>query len=322
MGPIQFGNMEIESSPMKKRNTYNELDSDPFGQTQPSQRYRPEEFEPIPLKPKMKLPHPIWGVVLIIAMLVGYFIFPTTNTVLVLGIDRAFEGTAIGRSDTNILLSVNTLSGEVKGISIPRDLWVKIPNYGENRINAAYYFGEGEATGNGANLAMDTLEFNLQIRPDFYFRVQLEAFPEIVDALGGVEITLTETTAGYAPGSYQLDGEQALAFVRDRSGTDDFFRMAQGQIFIKAFLQKLFNPSSWVRIPQLVTAGLDAVDTNIPLWKQPRIIVALLRSLGGKMEFTTISRDMVTPWVTDAGAQVLLPRWELIRPLFNQTFAP
>lgn len=307
---------------MSKRNNYSDSDSDPWGQTRPSQRYRPEQFEPIPLQPKMKLPHPIWGVVFVLALVVGYFIFPSTKTVLVLGVDRAFEGTAIGRSDTNIMLSVNTFSGEVKGISIPRDLWVAIPNYGENRINAAYYFGEGEATGNGAILAMDTLEHNFFIRPDYYFRVQLEAFPEIVDAFGGVDITLTETTAGYAPGSYHLDGTQALAFVRDRSGTDDFFRMAQGQIFIKAFLQKLLKPTSWVRIPQLVSAGLDAVDTNIPLWQQPRMLVALLRSLGGKLEFSTISRDMVTPWVTDAGAQVLLPRWELIRPLFNLTFAP
>jgi LCP family protein required for cell wall assembly len=240
----------------------------------------------------------------------------------VLGIDRSFENTAIGRSDTNILLSINTLSGEVKGISIPRDLWVKIPNYGENRINAAHYFGEGEAPGNGVILAMDTLEFNFQIRPDYYIRIQLEKFPQVIDSLGGIDITLTETTAGYAPGTHHLDGTQALAFVRNRSGTDDFFRMAQGQIFLKAFLQKLLRPSGWVQIPNLIIASLEVIDTNIPIWQQPRLLVAVLRASQNKFELTAISREMVTPWVTDAGAQVLLPRWELIRPLFNRTFSP
>ncbi len=300
----------------------NNQSTSPFAQTQPSQRYAPDPFEPIPLQPKRKLPRPIWWLASFVGLFILYLVFPTTNTILILGIDRAFENTAIGRSDTNILLSVNTLSAEVKGISIPRDLWVKIPNYGENRINAAHYFGEGEAPGNGIILAMDTLEFNFQIRPDYYLRIQLEKFPLVIDALGGIDITLTETTAGYAPGTHHLDGTQALAFVRDRSGTDDFFRMAQGQIFLQAFLQKLLRPSGWIRIPNLIIAGLEVVDTNIPIWQQPRLILALLRASQGNIELTTISREMVTPWVTDAGAQVLLPRWELIRPLFNQTFAP
>lgn len=296
--------------------------SDPFSQTRPSQRYAPDSFEPIPLTPQRKLPHPIWWLVFFAGFFILYLIFPSNSTILVMGIDRAIENTAIGRSDTNILLSVNTFSGEVKGISIPRDLWVTIPNYGENRINAAHYFGEGEAPGKGVTLAMDTFEYNFQIRPDYYLRIQLEKFPQVIDALGGIDITLTEITAGYPPGTHHLDGVQALAFVRDRSGTDDFFRMAQGQIFLRAFLQKLLRPSGWIQIPSLVIASLEVIDTNIPVWQQPRLLIAVLRASQNKFELTTISREMVTPWVTDAGAQVLLPRWELIRPLFNRTFTP
>lgn len=296
---------------------------DPFAQTRPSQRYQPSQFEPLPLnEPKLKLPRPRWLILFGMLLFIAYLIFPSNSTVLVLGIDRAIENTAIGRSDTNILLSINTFSAEVKGISIPRDLWVAIPNYGENRINAAHYFGEGESQGRGPILAINTLEYNFQLRPDYYFRVQLEKFPEVVDALGGVDITLKETTAGYQPGTHHLDGTQALAFVRDRAGTDDFFRMVQGQIFVQAFLQKLLRPTSWVRVPALILASLQVVDTDIPVWQQPRMLLALLRATQGKIELASISREMVTPWVTDQGAQVLLPRWELIHPLFNQTFSP
>lgn len=296
--------------------------SGPFSQTRPSQRYVPDQFEPIHLHPKRRLPHPIWGLIFLAGLFILYLIFPSTNTVMILGIDRAIENTAIGRSDTNILLSVNTLSGKIKGISIPRDLWVAIPNYGENRINAAHYFGEGEAPGSGITLAMDTLEHNFQIRPDYFIRIQLEKFPLVIDALGGIDITLTEVTAGYPIGTHHLDGSQALAFVRDRSGTDDFSRMMQGQSFLRAFLQKLLRPAGWIRIPNLILASLEVIDTDIPLWQQPRLLIAGLRASLNNIELITISREMVTPWVTEAGAQVLLPRWELIRPFFSRTFAP
>lgn len=304
---------------MKTKNQ--NIHSDSSNITRPSRTYRGQpDFEPIPLKRKHGFSHPLWWLAAGILLLILYFFFPEKKTVLVLGIDRSIENTAIGRSDTNILLSVNTFSAQVNAVSIPRDLWVVIPNHGENRINAAHAFGEAEKPSSGPLLSMATLEHNFGIRADYFIRFQLEKFPAMVDALGGVEIQLDEAIGGYPPGTSHLDGQAALAFVRDRSEGDDFFRMLHGQIFVKAFLQKLLQPASWLRFPELLTAAAQAVDTNLPVWQQPRLLVALLRSSQGTIEFLTIDREMVTPWVTPGGAQVLLPRWEALLPLLQEEF--
>jgi len=281
-----------------------------------------QDFEPIPLEPKSKLPGPGWWLLFALLLAAAYLFFPMQKVILVLGIDRAPAATAVGRSDTNILLSVKTLSGEVGAVSIPRDLWVIIPNYGENRINTAHFFGEGEQSGGGPRLAVQTFEANFEIEIDYYLRIQLEKFPLLVDAMGGVEIVLDKAMAGYPAGTHHLDGTQALAFVRNRTGSDDFFRMEEGQVFIKAVLRSYANPANWVNLPQVIAAALQVVDTDIPVWEMPRMAVALLRAGMGEIEFKSINREMVTPWVTNAGAQVLLPNWELIRPFVWEVISP
>lgn len=302
---------------MKNKNISPE--PDPWAETRPSQSYRPEpDFAPVAPRRRRKG----WRIfTFLIFLAAAYLFFPLNHTILILGIDRAFENTAVGRSDTNILLAVRPLPGTVSVLSIPRDLWVTIPNYGENRINAAHFFGEGEQSGNGPQLAVSTIEANFGVPVDHYIRIQLEKFPMIVDAMGGVEVQLETNMAGYPAGTHLLNGTQALAFVRDRSGTDDFFRMAQGQVFLSSFLRTLLNPTTWIKAPQILTAMLQTIDTDIPVWQMPRLAVGAVRAfLLEKIEFVTIQREMVVPWLTPAGAQVLLPDWPKIRPVLQKEF--
>jgi LCP family protein required for cell wall assembly len=299
----------------ENKSSYN----DPLAETRPSQSYYAQfEYQPTPPRRKRKWPLVL---ILILALLAAYLFFPTRDTIAILGIDRSFENTSIGRSDTNILISVRPLPGTISLLSVPRDLWVTIPNFGENRINAAHFFGENAQAGTGPQLAVSTIEENFGIRVDHYIRIQLEKFPLVVDALGGVELQLETNMAGYSPGTYLLNGTQALAFVRDRAGTDDFFRMAQGQVFLDAFLRTLLKPANLLKAPQVILAAAQTIDTDIPLWQLPRIAVAAVRAfVFDKIEFVIIQREMVVPWVTPAGAQVLLPDWPKIRPLLQQEF--
>lgn len=258
----------------------------------------------------------IWLAILFVV----YAFAPFRSNILILGIDRTPEGTDIGRSDTIILLGLQPLTGHANLLSIPRDLWVPIPGYGENRVNAAHSFGELERTGYGPVLALATVRQNFGVGVSQYLRVRLEGFADVVDALGGIEIKLDQPAAGYSPGTYTLNGAQALAFVRDRSG-DDFFRMQHGQIFVMAVIKKMINPLSWLHLPGALYAMLQTVDTNIPIWDWPRLSLAMLRAvLFNGIEAVTIPREAVTPWVTDAGAQVLLPNWDLILPLMHEMF--
>jgi polyisoprenyl-teichoic acid--peptidoglycan teichoic acid transferase len=250
-----------------------------------------------------------------------YLLFPLRTNILILGMDRPPEGTDVSRTDTNIVLSVIPLKPVVNMLSIPRDLWVPIANVGENRINTAHFFAEANQAGSGPAAAMQAVRDNFGLTIHYYVRIRFDGFKEIIDAMGGVTIDLPEAMSGYEAGKVHLNGEQALAFVRDRKGTDDFFRMQRGQMMIVASVKKLLNPLTWWRMPAILLAGLRSVDTNIPVWEMPRIGLAVVRGvLQGTIDARTIAREMVTPFTTSEGAQVLLPNWQAINPVLMELF--
>lgn len=295
----------------------------PLEETQPgaprpqpalTQRSRPLPAAVPPRRRKRR-----WAWLLLFAFLI-YTLFPLRSNVLVLGIDRTPEGSAVGRSDTMILLGIQPLTGQVNMLSIPRDLWVPIPGYGESRVNAAHAWGEAAQPGGGPRLAASTVSQNLGVHVGYTLRIRLEGFPDVIDALGGVDVDLSQPAAGYPAGRHHLDGTQALAFVRDRSG-DDFFRQAHGQLFVVSLVKKLLNPLTWLRIPGAMLALAQTVDTNIPVWAWPRLGIALTRGvLFDGLQAVVLPRTAVNPWVTADGAQVLLPDWNQILPLVREMF--
>ncbi len=263
------------------------------------------------------LPVLLAGLLIILA----YFLAPLRTHILVLGADRAPEGTMLSRTDTMILVSVNPLLPDIKMLSIPRDLWISIPGVGENRINTVHFFAENNQPGSGPATTAQVVAQTFGVRTPYYARLRFDGVVGIVDAMGGVDVNLPEAMSGYEAGWNHLTGDQALAFSRDRAGADDFFRMAHGQILIKAVIQQALKPTTWLRLPQMIQAGLAMVDTNIPAWQWPRLGLALARGvLMGGLDSRTFDRSMATPYVTADGAQVLMPQWDLIRPVIREMF--
>lgn len=293
--------------------------------TQPKRVYDPNEYQPIEIE---ELPRPRRGctcgclpLTIIFLILIGfYFFLPARTNILVLGVDRTPDGTALGRTDTNILVSIIPLKPTVNMLSIPRDLWVTIPGVGENRINTAHFFAEANQEGSGPDAAMETVRLNFGVSVKYYARVQFDSFVEIVDAMGGLKIDLPSPTAGYDAGQYTLNGEQALAFARSRSGSDDFFRMEHGQLLLKAGFKQMLSPASWPRIPAMARVALNSVETNLPVYLWPRLGLAALRAGPDGIDNRTINREMVTSWTTDSGANVLLPNWDAINPVLLEMF--
>jgi LCP family protein required for cell wall assembly len=284
---------------------------DPLAETQPTQVIR--------RKPRKRLPFVFWGVVF--GLLISLYLFnPLRTNILLLGVDRAPDGTALGRTDTIILTTVIPLKPTFDAVSIPRDLWVSVPGYGENRINTAHFFGESASPGSGPELAMETIRLNFGVDVHHYVRIQFTGFQSFVDALGGVEIELEEPLGGFPAGVHLLTGEEALRFVRDRKGTDDFFRMRQGQVFIGALVGKIIAPRSWPNLPRAFLALSGAIDTDLPFWKLPILGVALLRAGANGIEFRAIGREMVSGFTTVQGAQVLGPNWSAINPMLLEVF--
>jgi len=261
------------------------------------------------------------GFAIFLVILALYLALPRKTNVLILGIDYTQPWDWVGRSDTIILTTFAPLERQISMLSIPRDLWVAIPGYGENRINTAHFFAESEQAGSGPYKSIDTIRSNFGVNTNYYLRLRFEGFKEVINAMGGVDIDLAEPMAGYQPGRHHLSGNKALAFARHRLGSDDFFRMEQGQLLIKAAVRQMLLPWNWPRLPAIFLAIKRSIDTNIPAWQLPRLgLTALLAGPGG-IDNRIIEREMVTPYTTDQGASVLMPIWEQINPLIAELFA-
>ena len=141
-----------------------------------------------------------------------------------------------GRTDAIMVVSVNRTAGTVALLSIPRDLYLYIPDWGMGRINTAYAHGEAVEAGRGPQLLIDTIRYNLGLTIDHYARVDFIGFKRIVDGVGGVELpvdcaiqdwrliepdmdpTIEENWAIFTLpiGMQHVDGDLALWYVRSR----------------------------------------------------------------------------------------------------------
>lgn len=167
---------------------------------------------------------------------------------------------------------------------------------------------------------METIDKNFRVPIRYYAVVHMIGLISVIDTLGGVGVKLGSAMGGLPVGTTHLNGTQALEFVRERSSSDDFGRMQRTQVLLSAVLMEAFQPSAWRNLPQFITAVVQTVDTNLPFWQWPRLFFALLRTVFFGMDSRTISREMVTPFQTSGGAQVLAPNWDTINPVLLEMF--
>jgi LCP family protein required for cell wall assembly len=286
--------------------------------TRPSRRL--DQIQPVRSLPAPRRKRRRLGRWLLLFLLLAYFLAPLRTNILLLGTDDAPDRGAIGRTDTIILATVVPTRPSIGLLSVPRDLWVQVPGVGEQRINTAYFFAEAEVPGAGPYASMQTIRENFGVPVRYYALVHMSGLISAIDALGGVDIGLDAATGGWQAGIHHLDGTQALEFVRSRSGSDDFSRMRRTQILMLALTGKALQPGSWLRLPGFVAASFRALDTNIPIWQIPRLLFALARIPFSGIDLRVLDREMVTPFQTSAGAQVLTPNWEAIRPMVYEMF--
>ena len=255
-----------------------------------------------------------------IILLAIYLLLPVRTNILILGTDSRDLTDPTGRTDTIILTTIVPLRPDVAMLSVPRDLWVDVAGVGEQRINTAYFFAEIEEPGTGPQNAKDTIKQNFGVEMDYYVLIQFEGLITVVDSIGGVDVEIPRPMSGYNAGTVRMDGTQVLAFVRDRSGSDDFFRMERGQIFIKSLWQQLLAPDQWNKLPALFGSLSAVLQTDIPVWLYPRLGMALLRVGPDGIDNHVITRNEVNPFTTSGGAQVLGPNWPAIDLIVEELF--
>jgi LCP family protein required for cell wall assembly len=241
--------------------------------------------------------------------------------IMLLGSDMKYTG-YVGRTDTIILLTVNPDEGTVSMTSFPRDLYVFIPGWTDQRINTA--FGHG-----GFPLLQKTMEHNFGVKPDYFILVNLWAFEYIIDHLGGIYVnvprTLCDDNWGHGlshcvyPGNQLFYGQEALWYVRSRMTTNDFDRNYRQQLVLRAMLDRLISLGSIGKIPQLYETYQKNVTTNLDLETITSLSpIALHLSDSTLINQYYINQDAITEWVTPGGAQVLLPNYTVIRKILKK----
>ncbi|WML46123.1 LytR family transcriptional regulator [Neobacillus sp. PS3-40] len=182
-------------------------------------------------------------------------------SILMLGVDER-KGDS-GRSDTMIVLTVNPNLNTVKMLSIPRDTRTDIIGKGkEDKINHAYAFG-------GVDMSVKTVENFLNIPIDYYMKINMEGFRDIVDAVGGVNVTndinFNYDGNHFPKGQLTLNGQEALDFSRMRHDDPrgDFGRQLRQREIIQAVLDKGASFTSLTKYNAIFTALSSNVKTNL-----------------------------------------------------------
>lgn len=188
--------------------------------------------------------------------------------ILLLGVDENEDGSD-GRSDTNILMSVDSKEKTIRLVSFLRDSYLEIPEVGKNKLNAAY------ATG-GVVRTMQTLENNYRINMDRYVSIDFQNFATVIDKMGGLDVPMSEAACQaenealgthLTPGVNHLDGELCLYYARiryatDEFGSNDYGRTARQRQVIELMVQKMKSMNFW-DAGKIVYDYLPYVETNL-----------------------------------------------------------
>jgi LCP family protein required for cell wall assembly len=252
---------------------------------------------------------------------VGRFAQPDDQiNILLLGSDQRPHDSGF-RTDTIILVTLNAKLKTVTLTSFPRDLYVYIPGWTMERINAAFRYGGFEA------LAL-TLEYNFGVRPDHYALMNFKGFVTLIDELGEINVEVARSITDHRDnkgnytvpaGTVQMDGETALWYVRSRYTSNDFDRARRQQEVLLAIFRKIISLDGVRRAGDLYDAFDEIVQTDIGLLDVLGIAPLAAQVDPENIRRYTIGPEYVTPWINPYnGAQVLLPNLAQTTPLMRE----
>ena len=197
----------------------------------------------------------------------GLIALDNVSQIMVLGVDRRADDA--GRSDTLMIISVDTENSRAALLSVPRDTRVNIEGHGYDKINHAYAYG-------GHELTQRTIENLLGVPIDHYIIVDTKSFERIIDDIGGVDIDVEKRmyyedpwddegglVIDLYPGMQHLYGWQAIQYVRYRDGEGDIGRITRQQHFLHALLEAVISPNILPHLPDIAQEVSSAIETDM-----------------------------------------------------------
>ena len=255
---------------------------------------------------------------------------PEQMTIAILGVDdRSTDYSKAPRTDAITLVNVRFVAKSASMLSLPRDLYVPLPNLEgagitQDRLNTAFLFGEiYEVPGGGPAEMKEAIALNFGIRVDRYLLLNFGAFEAAVDALGGIDVDVPKeiydpaypaddgsggTIVLQIPAGLQhMDGQMALQYARTRHQDDDYHRIQRQQLVMFAIRDKLLSPQVIPQIPTLISTLGGLAHTDLSAQE-----IAALACIGPQIDRSaitaqTIDGTMVIPWTTPTGGRVSIP---------------
>ncbi len=263
-----------------------------------------------------------------------------TVNFLLIGSDKRPGGSF--RTDTMVIAVLRPNDGQVSLISIPRDLWVFIPGWENQRINTAYQHGISiDYPGGGPGLLKDTILYNLGIRIDHTAMVEFDGFRQIVDTLGGVDVPVSCPYTDWrlidpsydpnnennwslyttGPGLIHMDGDLALWYARSRQKSSDFDRGRRQQEVLRALFSQALQAGTLKRLPELYNDLKNTVDTDLNLVDLLQLSLYAPKMTNANIRSYYIRPPYVSSWITDGGAYVLLPNEDALQQMLTEALS-
>lgn len=181
------------------------------------------------------------------------------RNIAIFGLDSRDNSFSNSRSDCIIIVSINKKTNDVKLTSVYRDTYVDIEGHGLDKITHAYAYG-------GPELAINTLNKNLDLNITEFVTVNFDTVETIVDSIGGITLTITDSEAsqiGFSSGgTYTLDGKEALAYSRIRKIDSDYQRTERMRTVLEAVFNKV-KKQELAEISNFVDMVLPHISTNM-----------------------------------------------------------
>lgn len=272
---------------------------------------------------------------------------PRQIRILLLGVDQRSAAGESGpfRTDTMILMNIDPVRKTVGVLSLPRDLWVNIPDFEPGRINTANFIGDVNAypDGGGPALAMETVSANFGIRVDNYLLINFDVFTAIVDALApnGVPLTVTEfiddpdypddrygtVHVRFNPGDQRMDAETLLQYARTRATEGgDFDRARRQQEALDAVRAEVLSAGGILNFisqaPRLWEELSNNYRTNLS-YSQIIALGALMGEIESEnIHYEVIDNLYVSTGTNQQGEMLLYPDYAAISDLIQRVFFP
>jgi LCP family protein required for cell wall assembly len=249
-----------------------------------------------------------------------------------------------GLTDMLIIVSLNRDSGHIALVSLPRDLYVYVPDVEMMKINQVYFSGERGDGDTGIERLYATIRYNLGIEIDYYAKVDFDSFPQLVDSVGGIDITVDcaiedwrliepdmdiHVAENYEmftlwTGHYHMDGDTALWYVRSRRTSNDLDRNRRQQDVLRALWRQIRSQGLLENFPQLWEQFNEIVETDIPLSEALNLlpIVADLEPAQMEYYYFRIHHEVEQGYGGDNGQFIFTPQPEAVRTMMEQVLSP